>query len=75
MKKMMYHHHSALLVQDKCFFVPKIDSDFSSFDDHVMMVVVTIVDFDDVGGVGLLLMKIGCIEMVVVSNLDIPSLQ
>ena len=68
--KMMYPH-SALLVQDKYFFGPKIDSDFSSFD-QVMMMVMTTVDF--VGG-GLLMMKIGCIEMAVVPNLDIPSLQ
>jgi hypothetical protein len=66
-----YHHHSALLLQDTCFFVPKIDSDFSSYDDQVM--VVTIVDVDVCGGG--LMMKIGCIEMVVVPNLDIPSLQ
>jgi hypothetical protein len=63
-------HHSVLLLQDKCFFVPKIDSDFSSFD---QVMVVTIVDFD-VGGGGLM-MKIGCIVMAVVPNLDIPSLQ
>jgi hypothetical protein len=67
--KMMYPH-SVLLLQDKYFFVPKIDSDFSSYDDQVM--VVTIVDFDDGGG---LMMKIGCIVMAAVPNLDIPSLQ
>jgi hypothetical protein len=67
---LLCYHHSALLLQDKYFFVPKIDSDFSSFD---QVMVVTIVDFDVCGGG--LMMKIGCIVMAVVPNLDIPSLQ